>query len=138
MTSAFTDDRINNGILVDYGEIRDDGCFLLLIKNDRGRSGNSNIFVVPLNSLTRRSIRSKSNVQRRHLEVVLDDEQSNDEDVRSLRLVEDGDAAAAPDSSNLETLAGGPGGQMIEMQVEEHFAKEETLAKTYRQAGSQK
>lgn len=38
---------------------------------------------------------------------------------RSLRLVEDGDAAAVPDSSNLETITEALGGQIIEAQFEE-------------------
>lgn len=37
----------------------------------------------------------------------------------SLRLVEDGDAAAVPDSSNLETITEALGGQIIEVQFEE-------------------
>lgn len=37
----------------------------------------------------------------------------------SLRLVEDGDAAAVPDSSNLETITEALGGQIIVAQFEE-------------------
>lgn len=38
---------------------------------------------------------------------------------KSLRLVEDGDAAAVPDSSDLETITEALGGQIIEAQFEE-------------------
>lgn len=53
-----------------------------------------------------------------------DDEHNNKEDRRV--SPEDGDSAAMPDSSNLETITDELGGQIIEMQVEEQFVKKNT------------